>query len=105
MKPYQKRFNVLYYLIVWLLLLGPSISATQMRPPSGNIEGAKKRPPVSRAENKSERFVTIDFNNVDISVFIKFVSDLTGRNFIIDRRVKGKVTIISPTKISVREAY
>jgi len=53
----------------------------------------------------AERFVTIDFNNVDINVFIKFISELTGRNFVVDNRVKGKVTIISPKKISVKEAY
>jgi general secretion pathway protein D len=53
----------------------------------------------------SQRFVSIDFNNVDISVFIKFISELTGKNFVIDQRVKGKVTIISPSKISVDEAY
>ncbi|MBW2201257.1 MAG: type II secretion system protein GspD, partial [Deltaproteobacteria bacterium] len=52
-----------------------------------------------------ERYITIDFNNVDITIFIKFISELTGKNFIVDRRVKGKVTIISPTKISVKEAY
>ncbi|MDX9818482.1 MAG: secretin N-terminal domain-containing protein, partial [Desulfococcus multivorans] len=56
-------------------------------------------------ENDKERFVSIDFNDVDINVFIKFISELTHRNFIIDRRVKGKVTIISPSKISVKEAY
>ena len=56
-------------------------------------------------KNGSERFVSIDFNNVDISVFIKFISELTSRNFVIDQRVKGKVTIISPSKISVDEAY
>lgn len=54
---------------------------------------------------KTERFVAIDFNNVDINVFIKFISELTAKNFVIDDRVKGKVTIISPTKISVKEAY
>ncbi|MCF8068672.1 MAG: type II secretion system secretin GspD [Desulfobacterales bacterium] len=53
----------------------------------------------------TDRSVNIDFNNVDISVFIKFISELTGRNFVIDQRVKGKVTIISPARISVREAY
>ncbi len=53
----------------------------------------------------ASRFVTIDFNDVDIGVFIKFISELTGRNFIIDRRVRGKVTVISPSKISVAEAY
>jgi general secretion pathway protein D len=54
---------------------------------------------------QSERFVSIDFNNVDINVFIKFISELTTKNFVIDQRVKGKVTIISPAKISVKEAY
>jgi type II secretory pathway component GspD/PulD (secretin) len=52
-----------------------------------------------------DRFVTIDFNNVDINVFIKFISELTGKNFVVDQRVRGNVTIISPTKISIAEAY
>ncbi len=59
----------------------------------------------SAAANGSQRFVSIDFNKVDISVFIKFISELTGKNFVIDQRVKGKVTIISPSKISVDEAF
>jgi general secretion pathway protein D len=53
----------------------------------------------------SQQFVSIDFNNVDINVFIKFMSELTGTNFVVDQRVKGKVTIISPSKISLNEAY
>ena len=55
--------------------------------------------------DKTSKFVSIDFNNVDINVFIKFISKLTGKNFVVDRRVKGNVTIISPTKISVKDAY
>jgi general secretion pathway protein D len=54
---------------------------------------------------KSDQLVSIDFNNVDIVVFIKFMSDLTKQNFIIDDKVKGKVTIISPNQITVDEAY
>lgn len=50
-------------------------------------------------------YVTIDFDNVDLPVFIKFISELTGKNFVIDHAVKGKVTIVSPTKISPDEAY
>ena len=61
--------------------------------------------PAQDQANGTQRFVSIDFNNVDISVFIKFISELTGKNFVIDQRVKGKVTIISPSKISVDEAY
>jgi general secretion pathway protein D len=57
------------------------------------------------AEEELERYVTIDFENVDINLFIKYISELTGKNFIIDKAVRGNVTIISPTKISVDEAY
>jgi general secretion pathway protein D len=55
--------------------------------------------------DQSQRFVTIDFNDVDINLFIKYISELTGKNFIVDRTVKGKVTIISPTRISEEDAY
>ncbi len=63
---------------------------------------------VNAASNKTlsnSEFVSIDFNNVDIRVFIKFMSNLTGKNFIINNKVKGKVTIISPKKLSVADAY
>ena len=49
--------------------------------------------------------MTINFDDVDIRVLIKFVSELTGRNFLLDERVKGKVTVISPRKIAVDEVY
>ena len=62
-------------------------------------------PTAGSAAETPKRYVSIDFNDVDISVFIKFISELTGKNFIVDNRVKGKVTIISPGKISVDEAY
>ncbi len=54
---------------------------------------------------KEEQYVTIDFDDVDIRVFIKFMSELAGKNFVVDKAVKGNVTIISPRKISVSEAY
>lgn len=54
---------------------------------------------------QDSKFVSIDFNDVDINVFIKFISKLTSKNFVVDNRVKGNVTIISPTKISVKDAY
>ena len=59
----------------------------------------------SAASSQNGRYVAIDFNDVDIGVFIKFISELTGNNFVVDQRVKGKVTIISPSKISIDEAY
>jgi len=62
--------------------------------------------PVQAAQNQNaSEFVSMDFNDVDIGVFIKFISKLTQKNFVVDTKVRGKVTIISPEKISVDEAY
>ena len=62
-------------------------------------------PEPAKANSPKESFISIDFNDVDIEVFIKFISELTGKNFVIDRRVKGNISVISPTRISVDEAY
>jgi general secretion pathway protein D len=51
------------------------------------------------------QWVTIDFTNVELPIFVKFISELIGKNFVIDDKVKGKVTIYSPAKISVQKAY
>jgi general secretion pathway protein D len=70
-----------------------------------DLVGAQATPSSSAETGTSDQFVSIDFNNVDINVFIKFMSELTGTNFVVDQRVKGRVTIISPSKISLNEAY
>src|SRR5450631_3187371 len=49
--------------------------------------------------------VVLNFNDVDISTMVKFISDLTGRNFVLDDRVKGKISVFSPSKLSNEEAY
>lgn len=67
--------------------------------------GAAKSSSKSKETKNSGRFVTIDFDNVDITVFIKFISEMTKRNFVIDDSVKGKVTVFSPKKVSVDDAY
>lgn len=59
----------------------------------------------AQGDDPAGRYVTINFNDVDINLFIKYISELTGKNFIVDRTVKGKVTIISPTRISEQDAY
>jgi len=56
------------------------------------------------AQRGGER-ISIDFHDADILAVIKFISELTGKNFVVDSKVKGKVTVISPTKITIEEAY
>lgn len=56
-------------------------------------------------ENFPETIESFDFPNADIADIVKAVSELTGRNFILDPGVRGKITIIAPSKITVAEAY
>ncbi len=51
------------------------------------------------------RSLTLNFKGADIRAFIEFVADFSGKNFLVDNRVKGKVTIISPSSVSEDEAY
>ncbi len=72
--------------------------------PSKKFKGGQSSDKPIKAD-ASQKYVTLDFDNVDISVLVKFVSELTGKNFIIDDKVKGKVTIMSPKKIPVEDVY
>ncbi len=49
--------------------------------------------------------VTFNFVDVDLSAITKFISEITGKNFIFDERVKGKITIIAPSRLSVKDAF
>jgi len=49
--------------------------------------------------------VVLNFSDVDIATMVKFISDLTGKNFVMDDRVKGKISVYSPAKLSTEEAF
>src|SRR5579875_1904259 len=52
-----------------------------------------------------QALITMNFQDVDIPVLAKFISEITGRNFVVDESVRGKVSIISPTKVTPEQAY
>lgn len=58
-----------------------------------------------RKIKSSDDYVTLNFTNIDINALIKVMSELTRRNFILDEKVTGKITIMTPTKMSPDEAY
>lgn len=61
-----------------------------------NTEQAQTAPPGSKLWN---------LRNADIRAVIAEVSRITGKNFVIDPRVQGKVSIVSSTPLSSRELY
>ena len=49
--------------------------------------------------------VTLNFSDADLTAVVNSVSQITGKNFIIDPRVKGKVTVISSKPLNENEVY
>ena len=49
--------------------------------------------------------ITLNLKNADIRALISTVSKFTGKNFIIDPRVKAKITVVSAETMSPEEVY
>jgi general secretion pathway protein D len=49
--------------------------------------------------------VTLNFKDADIGAVITSVSEMTGKNFIVDPRVKGRITVVSSHPMSREETY
>ena len=72
------------FLSAWLLTLGAALC---------------------HAGSADANMVTVDFENVELRVFIKFVSEVTGRIFLVDERVRGQVSVRFANKIPIDELY
>lgn len=53
----------------------------------------------------SAQDVTLNLKDADITALINTVAEVTGRNFVVDPRVKGKVTVISSQPMDHSELY
>jgi general secretion pathway protein D len=83
-----------------------------LRDEKGSLISAKTNKKFSDAnpeditdENFPDLIESFDYPNADIADVIKAISELTGKNFIVDPQVRGKITIIAPSQITVAEAY
>jgi general secretion pathway protein D len=53
----------------------------------------------------TERRILLNFRDANIAELITLMSDLTGKIFVVDNRVRGTVTLVSPNPVSLDEAY
>jgi general secretion pathway protein D len=93
---YLKKRRILHILLVFAILLMPNVV------PQRGVSSAAEEP--IQPSTQDAHLVSIDFDNVDIRLIIKLVSEWTGNNYLIDDQVRGNVTIISPTKIPIDQA-
>src|SRR5262245_39063142 len=63
-------------------------SAGTARPPAG-VEASPMPAGPAIVESDGERYITMDFQDVDIGVLVKFIGEITGKNFVMDERVQG----------------
>jgi len=56
-------------------------------------------------ENFPDMIESFDYPNADVADLVKAISELTGKNFVVDPQVRGKITIIAPSRLTVAEAY
>lgn len=65
------------------------------------VAAERQKPPVA----PSNTTVSIDFVDTPLTDVVKFMAEITGRNFIMTDELKGEVTIISHQPVTVSEAY
>jgi general secretion pathway protein D len=91
--------------------LPPIANATQKDPfvlpeeVTVNEPGTEDRSTTATAQPAKESGVSLDFTDIELADLIKTISELTGRNFVYDDTVKGKVTVITPERMTRDEAY
>lgn len=57
------------------------------------------------AQSAQPPTTTLNLSDADINTLISTVSQITGKNFVVDPRVKGKVTVISSTPMTAKGIY
>ncbi|MEA3291432.1 MAG: type II secretion system secretin GspD, partial [Pseudomonadota bacterium] len=80
----------------------PARGISSADPGAGQGLNKPKSSSVSVGEDSG---ITLNFQGADISALINMVSQVTGRNFIVDPRVKGKVTLVSGGSIPADDLY
>ena len=72
-------------------------------PPTQRVPQAAQHP--APEGSHIDETVQLNFRNVDILQLITLMSELTGRNFLVDDKVRGHITLIAPQPVTRAEAY
>ncbi|MFH1887188.1 MAG: type II secretion system secretin GspD [Pseudomonadota bacterium] len=106
--PWASATGWLLTAVLLCVLAGPAAGA-RISGADPETEPAASQPPAAQDQKATaaaeEKTVSINFTDVDIEKIIAWMSKTTGTNFVVDKRVKGKVTVISDRRIPVEDAY
>ncbi|MDD5678872.1 MAG: type II secretion system secretin GspD [Kiritimatiellae bacterium] len=88
--------------IACLLITGMAMLAAPERPA---VFAQTNTPAEGTGQTTAGAFVNFNFDQVDIRFLVKLVGDLTGKRFVIDKEIDGKVTVVTPPQIPLSEVY
>jgi general secretion pathway protein D len=106
MREYLGRSSLVKVTVIFLWFLfwsGPTAAGPSEQPESAKSVSIPQK--LSESQEVERPSVEMDFHDVDIRDFVSYVSEVTGTNFILDPNVKGRVTVVSPTKVPVSEVF
>ncbi|SPR98573.1 type II secretion system secretin GspD [Cupriavidus taiwanensis] len=89
-------------LLCGLSLLAPAPLWAQPGAPAARTQGTPPAPPDVTPANRDQ--VVLNFVNADLDSVIKAVGQATGKNFVIDPRVKGTVNLVTEQPVSRAQA-
>ena len=94
----ERKSRKLVSIMILFIVLILSLPAVGRAGPAD--KGVSKKNPSVKDDK-----VLINLVDAELPVLVKFISDLTGISFFYDERLRGKVTIYSPDKLSKDDAY
>lgn len=98
-------------LIIMIILLGLILpfSFCFAQNNGGSNGKDKYKSPVEIEKNISTALksgkILLNFEDVDVKVLAKIISEITGKNIIVDDRIQGKITIVSATEVTPAQAW
>lgn len=88
----------------WLTAAVPLALASMLASTDGQAQ--TPRPPAPQAAPAgTNQQITLNLKDADIAALINTVAEVTGKNFIVDPRVKARVTVISREPLPADELY
>ncbi len=100
----QRRWGIARgFFLVWVFCI--SMAGRTMVAGEEPFSAAEAELPPLDSLGMAEELVYVNFDQVDIRVMLRAISDITGINFVVDDRIQGTITVISPTRIHLGEIY
>ena len=91
--------SIVYMLLAAMIVIGPCSPVYASEPDQEELNLIK-----AAEEMRASGRVQLNFKDVDIVKFLRFMSELLGENILVDPGINGTVSVVSPKSVSLDEA-